>query len=623
MYFKGKKHNEQCEVHGHSHRSVNKALAGLLFAAILLIIWHVWAFGPSNPGEKAGGAFPVLLGREIWDIIFDRYGLIAQFWSIFPYFMIGILLAALIRTYKWAIKLRQTISRHGFLSIFVASMTGIMTPLCACGTITTAFSLLVARVPLAPVMSLMVTSALMSPTAFILTINDLGPQWAAIRVIAALLMGIFAGLTTWLLRKNFQPDTVFIEGAIAKGDFHDEDYPDERLKCTCSQRFGNRVARKTNNKFVIWLAKSAEMLWPVGKYILVGVFIGTIAERYMPYSWMYKLFGQGQKFGIVWVTLAAIPVFLHQISVSSILFHVKSALNGTMSGGAGLAFLIGGPVTAVPTLAMLWSACRKKVFFLYMAVCIVGTITISYAFQYFVFVPYVDTDNPLLRGVKTVSGGPSAVLTRTDDKVRMVMDPGGKGMIAVRYDYIDGQGNMVFDSGPDRFLASADYSNAKYIGNVAKWLGQGGNATGNILVYDASDGQGSGEGAFARYATLLAAEGFHLKLTDREQTPRITGKLLENYSQLWIFSGGLPRGGRLTSGELSSISGFVGQGGGVLVVPEDAAGLPAANAISSPFGVRFSGAVQHKPELTVSASFYFLAKMAGLFKSALSLTHKA
>ncbi|GBE06825.1 hypothetical protein BMS3Abin10_02482 [bacterium BMS3Abin10] len=91
---------------------------------------------------------------------------------------------------------------------------------------------------------------------------------------------------------------------------------------------------------------------------------------------------------------------------------VESSPDGTLSGGAGLAFLIGGPVTAIPTMTMLWAIFRKKVFFLYMFISIAGTIILAYSFQFLVFVPYVDTDNPLLTGVRSLSGGNAAIITK-------------------------------------------------------------------------------------------------------------------------------------------------------------------------------------------------------------------
>ncbi|HWR57258.1 MAG TPA: permease, partial [Thermodesulfovibrionales bacterium] len=275
--------------------------------------------------------FPVLLGSEIWDLVFNRHGILAELWDVLPYFLVGILLAGYMRTYKIAVKLQNTLKRHGILSVFLAAAVGMITPLCACGTLTTAISLLFARFPLAPVMALLVTSPLLSPTAYLLTLNDLGPEWTVIRTVAVFSMGIFAGVLTHLLRdKGFQTNVALIEGAIPRGDFHDETYPDDRLRCNCKEKFGNRMAAKTKNMLLVFLAKSSEMLWLVGKYVLVGVSIGAIVERYIPYEWIYKLFGEKDAFSIVWVTLGSVPIFLHQISASSILYHIKSSLYGTL-----------------------------------------------------------------------------------------------------------------------------------------------------------------------------------------------------------------------------------------------------------------------------------------------------
>jgi hypothetical protein len=79
-------------------------------------------------------------------------------------------------------------------------------------------------------------------------------------------LGISAGfLTHYLRNKGFKTNEVIIENAVPRGDFHDEHYPDEKFKCDCKEKFGNRVAAKTNNMFVIFLAKSTEMFLMVKK----------------------------------------------------------------------------------------------------------------------------------------------------------------------------------------------------------------------------------------------------------------------------------------------------------------------------------------------------------------------
>ncbi len=629
------KRTADCEVHGRSSRAANKTLLVMLLAALSLIIWHVWVYGPSGHNADADSAqrsFLLILAAELWDLLFDGHGIFAELWDVFPYFIVGILLAGYIRTYKVAIKLQTSLKRHGMLSVFLASLVGMITPLCACGTLTTAISLLFARFPLAPVMALLVTSPLLSPSTYLLTLNDLGPEWTVIRTIAAFAMGMFAGTVTHLLRdRGFRTDAIFIEGAIPRGDFHDEEYPDERLRCNCKQKFGHRVAARTKNMFVVFLAKSSEMLWMVGKYVLVGVAVGAIVERYMPREWVYGLFGQKGPLSIVWVTLGSVPVFLHQISASSILYHIKSSLDGTLDGGAALAFMIGGPVTAMPTMVMFWTIFRKKVFLLYMFVCLAGTVIISYAFQFLVFVPYTDAGNALFRHVGSISGGSSAVLVKEGKNARIVMDPDSKGLIATYTNVLEGQGGVVFDGGLERYLASsADrYDNRQYVQNVAEWLRQNGSTDERtILIYDTAVDAGQDNILLRKHiSSALEAKGFTVGITDRRETPVISEKLLGAYGQLWVFFDGAGAGSRLTEAERAAISLFSGEGKGMMIVAgrsrNGADDLTAANQLSSRYGIFYSGFADHDAELPVSTASYFLNRSSVVIGKVLKLVHKA
>ncbi len=636
----GIKRNEECQIHVAPSKTANRTLFLMILASLSLIIWHVWVYGPTGQAASSGSLqkpFPIIVGSEIWDLIFNRHGIFAELWDILPYFIVGILLAGYLRTYKIAVKLQTSLRRHGLLSVFLASLVGMITPLCACGTLTTAISLLFAGFPLAPVMALLITSPLLSPTTYLLTLNDLGPEWTVIRTIAAFSMGMFAGVVTHLLRdKGFRTDAVFIEGAIPRGDFHDEAYPDERLRCNCKEKFGNRVAARTKNMFVVFLAKSSEMLWLVGKYVLVGVAIGSVVERYMPYEWIYKLFGQKNTFSIIWVTLGSVPIFLHQISASSILYHIKSSLNSTLDGGAGLAFMIGGPVTAMPVMVMFWTIFKKRVFFLYMSVCIVGTVIIAYAFQLLVFVPGVDTGNPLLKGVRSISGGNSSIIDKHDKYVRIVMDPGGKGIIATYNNNVQGQGGIVFDSGLERFLnvSAGKYDNEKYIKNIAEWLEENNSSAdaGNILIYDTFNRSGKKSGTdkntFNKNAlNVLETNGFKVRITDRIETPEVSGQLLGKYSQLWIVFRGSGPEHCFSDAELETISGFTGDGKSMLIVAgkhqDGVNDLTAANLLSSRYGVTFSGYVENREELPASTASYFFNRTAGLLGRILKFVHKA
>jgi uncharacterized membrane protein YraQ (UPF0718 family) len=547
---------------------------------------------------------------------------------VLPYFIAGILIAGYLRTFKVAVKLQASLRKYGVASVFLASFVGIITPLCACGTLTTAISLLFAGIPLAPVMALMVTSPLLSPTTYLITLNDLGSEWTVIRTISAYAMGIFAGLVTHFMsqRPGFQKNDIFIEGAITRGDFHDDDYPDERLRCNCRRSFGNQVAVKTGSKFLVFLAKSSEMLWVVGKYILVGVVVGAVVERYMPTEWIYRFFGRKDPLNILWITLASVPMFLHQISASSILSHIKSSLPGTMDGGAALAFMIGGPVTAVPTMVLFWTFFRKRVFVLYMFVCLTGTLLIAYTFQFFVFVPGVDLGNPLMKGVSAISGGVSTVIRKDGANARMVMDPSAKGIIATYANDVDGQGAIVFDASSARFSSASESGNdnRKYVLNVAEWLEQNVNAEPRkrILIYNFADAPPPGGTVPAE----LARQGFTVTAANRKDIPRLSARQLAGYSQVWLFFDGRSGNG-LSDEELKLISNHNAKSRGTLVVAADPlpgdAGEQPANRLSSRFGVQFSGRVENSPTLDVSVASNLLNRASELLGTALKIVKKA
>lgn len=606
-------------------------LIGLSLAALSLIVWHVWIYGPSNHlilPKNTSNSFAHSLVIEFNDLLFNKHGIIAQLRELLPYFIIGILIAGYLRTFKVAVKLQASLKKYGVLSVFLASFVGIITPLCACGTLTTAISLMFAGIPLAPVMSLMVASPLLSPSTYLITLSDLGSEWTVIRAISAYAMGVFAGLVTHAISKRpgFQKNDIFIEGAVIRGDFHDDDYPDERLRCNCRRNFGNRVAVKTGNKFLIFLAKSSETLWVVGKYVLVGVVIGQIIEWYMPTEWIYSLFGRKDPLSIVWITLASVPIFLHQLSASSIIAHIKNSLNGTIDGGAALAFMIGGPVTAVPTMVMFWTFFKKRIFMLYMFVCLTGTLLIAYTFQYFVFVPGVDMGNPLLKGVGSLSGGISSTITKKSTNVRMVMDPYGKGIIATYANDVEGQGAIVFDASPSRFSsANGDHpDNRKYHHNIAAWLEQNSNlqVQNRILIYSFSDAKPLNASDIAD----LANNGYSVKAVNRSESPHLTPSLLADCSQLWLFFD-KHSSNVLNDDELKLITQHNSKSGGMLVVaaPLDSEAIfeQPANRVSSRYGVLFSGAVKNSQHMDVSVMANILNHTSEALGAILKMVKKA
>ena len=314
------------------------------------------------------------LGGELW----------TEFLYIIPYLAIGVLVEAIIRTFKWHVKIRKALTHYGMLAIPAATLLGVASPLCACATLPLVISLLVGGLPLAPAMALLVASPLMSPAGYTLLNWELGPGWANVVLLCAIFMGLFAGYATHFLRRyGFTEDRLFRK-ALPAGDFHDPDYPVEELRCDCGQQLSHRVDRCTHNKFLVFLARFWEGSLKIGKFALLGLVIEVLAISFIPNNWIIGLLEGPGILPIFAITLAAIPLHLPQVTASSILFGFYLPDPGELiplAKGAGIAMLVGGPVTALPVMAVFISMFKPRVLLLYLTLCVGGTITLALIFR--------------------------------------------------------------------------------------------------------------------------------------------------------------------------------------------------------------------------------------------------
>lgn len=310
------------------------------------------------------------LGSELWK----------EFVYILPYLGIGVLCEATIRTFKWHVKIRKALTHYGMLAIPAATLLGVASPLCACATLPLVISLLVAGLPLAPAMALLVTSPIMSPAAFSMLSGMLGFNWAVTILVCAVALGLLAGYVTHLLRPyGFAEGDIFRQ-QLPAGDFHDPDYPVESLRCECGQQLSHKVDRCTHNKWLVFLARLWEGTLKIGRFALIGLVIEVVAMMFIPNEWITGLLEGNGISSVLILTLAAVPLHLPQVTAASMLFGFYLPDPGQvipLAKGAGIALLIGGPVTALPVMGVFISMFKPRVLALYLAVCLGGTIALA------------------------------------------------------------------------------------------------------------------------------------------------------------------------------------------------------------------------------------------------------
>ncbi|GAB4239099.1 MAG: hypothetical protein OHK0028_16830 [Deltaproteobacteria bacterium] len=300
--------------------------------------------------------------------------------DLWPFYLGGVLFAAFIKTFKWDRRVRASIVRHERASILVAVGAGLISPLCSCGILPVVIALSAAGVPLPPVLALLITSPLMSPDAFLVTVGQLGWTFALWKLGIAAAIGLSTGFLALAL---------VCRGALASGSFRAENLYDpsgaarpgyeEIVNAGCFAHAGEAggvVERE--NRFVFFLERFRDMALLVGKFLFAALLLQAAVTYYLPSNLVEPVLGRGSALSVLFATLIAVPLPLPQVAAPAL---IKGLLASGMSPGAGMAMLVGGPVTSIPALSALLGVYDRRAFALYLAVGVAASFGAGTLFQ--------------------------------------------------------------------------------------------------------------------------------------------------------------------------------------------------------------------------------------------------
>lgn len=312
--------------------------------------------------------------RVIATLFFD------QAKDLWPFYLGGVLFAALIKTFKWDRRIRASILRHERTSILVAVGAGLISPLCSCGILPVVIALSAAGVPLPPVLALLITSPLMSPDAFLITVGQLGWTFALWKLGVAAVVGLATGFVALRLVRA---------GMLAAGSFRVEKLYDgsgkarpgyeEIVDAGCFAHAGEAggvVNRE--NRFVFFLERFRDMALLVGKFLFAALLLQAAVTYYVPSNLVEPVLGSGSALSVLFATLIVVPLPLPQVAAPAL---IKGLLASGMSQGAGMAMLVGGPVTSIPALSALLGVYDRRAFALYLVIGVAATFAAGTLFQ--------------------------------------------------------------------------------------------------------------------------------------------------------------------------------------------------------------------------------------------------
>ncbi len=236
--------------------------------------------------------------------------------------------------------------------------------------------MLAAGAPMAPVMVFLISSPLMSPSAFFITLGGLGLSIALWKLVSAVILGLAAGWMT---------DRLSRRGYFGNSILRLETAPPEQNPPTSCSASGNEVQTESAGRVTGEDIKATlRLTWKfsvfIGKFILIAVVAQAVVMRFVPQDWVVTAVGTKNAYGVLYSTMIGIPAYISSISAVPLL---SGLMDLGMDKGAVLAFIIAGPVMSVPSILAVMALFRRRALYVYMVVGFIGAILFGYTYRLF------------------------------------------------------------------------------------------------------------------------------------------------------------------------------------------------------------------------------------------------
>ncbi|WP_319579674.1 permease [uncultured Methanospirillum sp.] len=274
------------------------------------------------------------------ELIYFQFYFNTQLDQIAIYWVLGILIGSAISVFgqRWIHTFSVAMQKKncGVLSLVLASLLGIASPLCMYGTIPIAASFSQKGIKDDWLAAFMMSSILLNPQLLIYTLA-LGNTAFSIRFFSCLLCGVIAGIGVRIAYKN-------------KGFFN-------------FTGFGDPVCRDIDpNLFLRYLKNVWRNVRATGGYFLLGIILSALFQQYVPPEFIANIFGDQRGFGVLLAATIGVPLYVCGGGTIPLLMEW---LQSGMSMGAAAAFMITGPATKITNLGAVKIILGAKNFTIY------------------------------------------------------------------------------------------------------------------------------------------------------------------------------------------------------------------------------------------------------------------
>ena len=224
-------------------------------------------------------------------------------------------------------------------------------PLCSCGVLPTAVSLRRNGASRGATTSFLIATPQTGIDSIAATYSLLGPAFAIIRPVAALITAFVGGM---LVNREDKSDT------------NDEDSDVDTIDAPTATGFGGKLLGALKYGYV-------DMVQNIGKWLIIGLVIAAAITVFIP-DGFFTFFAAYPLLSMIAVVIVAVPMYV--CSTGSIPIALSLMLKG-LSPGAAFVLLMAGPAANFASIIIVGKSLGKKAAAIYLGTIVIGAIAIG------------------------------------------------------------------------------------------------------------------------------------------------------------------------------------------------------------------------------------------------------
>lgn len=282
--------------------------------------------------------------------------------EVAPFLLLSVALAAYAQASGADAQIARAFRGHKAGMIGLAAVFGAVAPFCSCGVIPLIAALLAMGVPLAPVMAFWLSSPVMDPSMFVLTVGVLGMNFAVAKTTAAIGLGLIGGFGMLALQRLgafAQPLRPGVGDGGCAGRSARAPQPVVWRVWQSAERLAR--LRRTAVRTLLFL----------GKWLALAYVLESLMLAHVPADWIAAMAGATGWQATALATLIGVPAYINGYAALPL---VAGLMEQGLAAGPALAFVVAGGVTCIPAAMAVFALVRLPVFATYLGFALVGSL---------------------------------------------------------------------------------------------------------------------------------------------------------------------------------------------------------------------------------------------------------